>query len=585
MNFSSENTVNAGSMFHNTVGTTINFSGGPQLLWSTAITMKYDVKDTYLYHLRGTTSVGRNTAMKHQSYFYTTAGFDPDMAKQTEQYLAKIDNLVYRYKITNYVLKAMSMTYKLMNKVDSAAKVIKQPVGTWTESTRQALQKGTSGVVYSLDKMRAMINLAEGWLFKSGFWKNFVRNDFQPHAIAQVSSTKGVFLGAQYENSSREGERTTAALYLDNSIRLRASSTPAEKAAHIFYPRDVQPQGTMKPWDWISPDKVITEIKAKQGYEPTEYAAFNGFKVPVDSSVDIGPAGIDSLSATITSQALNHVQKSVTQAVLEHKAAQSLADEIKVKLEIAKKQVLALQGIEGEGIVPISPAEMAMAPLVAAAKAADKTQKMFLLAEAILLMNKLLEDYASAQLTATNKKTQADMPAAKAFSELKTSHDFFDLTHESGQSKASVRGSTNSLSLVKNDAEVFLSDDLVSVTVDDSSSGLVATKDHLELMAGGSGVKVTNDGLTIKGGGSEIELANNSVTIGDLKITQVGGNTKLNLLDQSEEKISSLEKKFETLSQAFDRSIEEKNIEIQALKEQVANLGKVRANPKKKGKS
>jgi hypothetical protein len=584
MNFSSDNTVNGGSKFCNTVGTTINFAGGPQLLWSTAVTLNYDLKDVYRYHLRGSTSIGRNTAMKHQTYFYTTAGFDPDMSKATEQYFSRVDNSAYRYKLTNYVLKFMSLSYKIMGYADLVnEKVMKQPATTWTESTRQALQKGTSGVVYALDKVRSLVNSTESWFFKSGFWKNFVRNDFQPNALAQVSSTKGVFLGAQYENGARAGERTTAALYLDNTIRLRASSTLAEDAASVFYPRDIQPQGIMKPQDWISPEKVITEITSRIGKEPTEYAAFNGFKVPVDSSLDIGPAGIDSCSTAITSQAVTHTQKSVTRAVLEYKIAQSLADEIKVKLEIAKKQVRAITGddvaVDGEEIAPLSPAEMAMAPLAAAAKAADKTQKAFLLAEATMLVKKLMEESAKAELISNEKKLAAD--ASKDFSELKTSADFFEITHESGKDKVSIKGSQDALQLAMAESIVQLTEHEAYMTVQGKGMAISAADITLSVNDQ-SGLLLSSSGATFKGGGSEIKLANSSVTIGDLKINQVGSNTKLNLVEKSNDQIKKLEKSFEGLERSFNQSIEQKDKEIQALKQQIANLGNSAKSKKKK---
>jgi hypothetical protein len=417
INFGSEYTINSGSTFRNTVGTIIDFAGGNELLWSAGTVMKYDLKDVYRYHLRGSTSVGRNTAMKHQNYFYATAGFDPDMADATKKYFSNIENSIYRHKIVNYVLKAMNFAYKFMGQIDYGSKVTKIPVGTWTESTREALQKGTSGVVYSLDKIKQIVTFLEGWHFQGGFWKNFVRQDFQPNALAQISSTKGVFLGAQYENLAEEGTRTTAALYLDNTIRLRASSTKAKNASDVFYPRDVQPQGFMKPQDWISPEKIVTEVTSRLGREPTEYAEFNGFKVPVNSSVDIGPVGIDSYSNAITSHALNHVQKSVTKAMLEYMIAKSLADEVQVKHDIAKKQWMAIKGEQNDFIAPLTAAEMAMAPLVAAATTADKTQKAFLLAEATKLLSDLAVEKAAADRIARQKKLSAD--AEKGFSELK----------------------------------------------------------------------------------------------------------------------------------------------------------------------
>lgn len=583
INFSSEFRLNGGGSFSNSVGSITDFAGASRQLWSLGAVLNYDLKDVYRYHLRGITSVGRNTAMKHQNYFYATAGFDPDMDQDAKKFLSRLELSSYRYQITNYVLKAMNLTYKLVNLADLVnEKVIRQPAATWTDSTREALERGTSGVVYAIANLRTLNSLAEtGWNL-SGFQKNFPRRDFQPHALAQISGTKGVFLGAQYQNATREGERTTAALYLDNMIRLRASSTTAENASNIFYPRDVQPQSSMKPWDWISPDKVISEIKLRYGKEPTEYAEFNGFKVPVDSSVDISPAGIDSYSTSITSQAQSHVQQSVTKAALEYKIAKTLADEIAVKLEIAKKQVLEIQGVEGDDVVPLTPAEMALAPLVAASKVANASQKAFLLAEATLLMNKLFLEHAEAELIANQKKLSADMPAAKALSALKTNASFFELSHESGQKKIDVKGSSDGLQLRSHDTEILMQDKWTSLTVDNGKAGLVVMPDDILLGMGDSGLNLASASVTLKGGGSEIKLANSCVTIGELKITQVGGKTKLNLLDQSEEKITKLEKKFETLQRALSQSIEDKDKEIIALKEQLSNLGNASKSKKKK---
>lgn len=578
INFGSEYTINSGSIFRNTVGTIIDFSGGNELLWSTGTVMKYELKDVYRYHLRGISSVGRNTAMKHQNYFYATAGFDPDMADETKKYFSMVENSTYRYKIVNYVLKVMNLTYKvteLIDTADSASQlVIKHPTATWTESTREFLQARTQAVVFSLDKVKTIVTFMEGWHFKLGFWKNFLRKDFHPNALAQISSTKGVFLGAQYENLAEEGTRTTAALYLDNTIRLRASSTKAQKASNVFYPRDVQPQGSMKPQDWISPEKIATEIKARYGKEPTEYAEFNGFKVPVDSSVDIGPASIDSYSNAITSHALNHEQKSVTKAALEYKIAKSMADEVQIKYDIAQKQLMAIKGEASENISALTAAEMTMAPLVAAAKVADKTQKAFLLAEATKLLSDLSVEKIAADQVAQQKKLSAD--ASKGFSELKTSAEFFELSTESQESKVSIQGKDDALNLTTNKSELHLSEGLIYFMIDEA--GLCASKDELELLAGDSGLKLSNDSVTLTGGGSEIKLANNSVTIGDLKITQVNANTKLNLLEKSENEIKGLTSRFAELEASFRTSIENKDKEIEALRQQIASL----AQPKKK---
>ncbi len=576
INFGSEYTINSGSTFRNTVGTIIDFAGGNELLWSAGTVMKYDLKDVYRYHLRGSTSVGRNTAMKHQNYFYATAGFDADMADATKKYFSNIDNSIYRHKIVNYVLKAMNFAYKFMGQIDSGSKVTKIPVGTWTESTREALQKGTSGVVYSLDKVKTIVTFLEGWHFKGGFWKNFVRKDFQPNALVQISSTKGVFLGAQYENLAEAGTRTTAALYLDNMIRLRASSTEAESASNVFYPRDVQTQGSMKPQDWISPEKIVTEVSSRVGREPTEYAEFNGFKVPADSSVDIGPAGIDIYSNTITSHALNHVQKSVTREALEYKAAKALVAEIKVKLEIAKKQESAIQTGAAGAVMQLTAAEMALAPLAAAAATADKTQKAYLLAEAKKLVAILSMGLAAAKRGLSQKANAAD--AAKGFSELKTSAEFFELSTESSENKVSIKGSSDLLLLKKNKSQMFMTDDLVGMAVEGSKCGFGANNDSVSLVADDAIINVKKDSIVLTGGGSEIKLANSSVTIGDLKITQVGGNTKVNMLKDSKRKIESLDQKLEKLQKSFDESITKKDQEIDALRSQLAELGRAANN-------
>jgi vacuolar-type H+-ATPase subunit I/STV1 len=127
-----------------------------------------------------------------------------------------------------------------------------------------------------------------------------------------------------------------------------------------------------------------------------------------------------------------------------------------------------------------------------------------------------------------------------------------------------------------------MQDNWTSLTVDNGKAGLVVMPDEILLGRGDSGLNLASASVTLKGGGSEIKLANNSVTIGELKITQVGGKTKLSLLDQSEEKIAKLEKKFETLQRALSQSIEDKDKEIVALKEQLSNLGNASKSKKKK---
>jgi hypothetical protein len=582
MNFSSENTTNGSSMFRNTVGTTTNFANGPQLLWSNAVNIHYDLKDSLRYNVRSSINIGRNTAIRQQTYFYATAGFDEKMEAETSNQLKKYDTLAWRFKGTNYLLKFMSFTYRVMNQVDwGSEKILKHTAGTWTESTRQALQKGTSGVVTALDLLRRVVNQVEGWHFKGGFWKEFPRKDFQPNSIMQVANKKGVFLGAQYENKDKEGERTTAALYLDNMIRLRASSTPASNAASVFYPRDVQPQSNMAWYDYASPDKAINEVKHSFNWVPAEYAEFNGFKVLPDSGIDIGSAGIDSYSNAITSEALNHSQKSVKKAVLEYKIAQSFADEIEVKLEIATKQVHAIQPVDGEEIEALTPAEMAMAPLAAAAKAADKTQKAFLLAEATMLRDKLARELGVAKSNAEQKKRAAD--ASKDFSEIKTSADFFEISHESGENKVSIQGSSDGLNFETNQTKISVIDKEISLLVD-GSAGLCTTSDELMVVVENNGLICTRESTKLIGGGSEIQLANNSVTIGDLKITQVHGKANLNLLEKSNKEISELKTTFEKLEKSFKEAITAKNDEIKELKQQVANLGNSAKSKKKKFK-
>jgi hypothetical protein len=82
---------------------------------------------------------------------------------------------------------------------------------------------------------------------------------------------------------------------------------------------------------------------------------------------------------------------------------------------------------------------------------------------------------------------------------------------------------------------------------------LVQTMTQLSLQSDEAGIiNLKKDSITLTGGGSEIKLANSSVTIGDLKITQVGGSTKLNLLKQSEDEIKKLSRKFEELEKSFN---------------------------------
>jgi hypothetical protein len=572
MNFSGENTINAAGSFSSSVGGVANFAGGSRLLWSFADNHQYELKDGYRYHFKGNTSFGRNTAMKHQNYFYVTAGFDPNMLNKVEKFSKSVDVLAKRTQITNAVLMVMSLTYKFMGYFDQAnEKVIKAPNWSWTEQVRELLERGTSGVVYALSNLKTLSSAGD-FIGSLTSQKDFPRSDFQPHALAQVSKTKGVFLGTQYENAAKDGERTTAALYLDNMIRLRATSTAAENASQVFYPRDIQAQSNWSFSDWLSPGKIATRLRTKNGKEPIEYAEFNGFKAPGDSTLDIGPASIESCSSAITSHALNHLQRSITTAELEYKIAQAFEDEIKTKLDIAEKQVLAIKmGNEEEGLDPIlTPAQMAMAPLAAAAKAADEIQKAVLLAEAMLLLKKLTSESDKAEAFAQQKKTLAD--TSKSFSELKTSADFFEISHESGENKVGIKGSSEGLNFETNQTKISVTDKDISLMVGNSAA-LAMSSETGGMLVGSNGIYIDDNSTSLMGGGSEIKLANGSVTIGDLKIMQVEQNTRLNLLDQSDEKMRDLASRFETLERSFDKAIAEKDEELKKLKEQVAKLG------------
>ena len=388
MNFSSANTVTAGSVFKNTVGTTINFAGGPELLWSTSVVIKYDLKDVYRYHLRGTTSIGRNTAMKQQTYFYASAGFGESQSDdEVKKYLSKLETTAYRHKLTNYILKAMSIAYKLTSQIDSTTKVFKQQP-TWTESTRRALQTGTSGVAFVLGYLRSMIVSYEGWMYKLGYWKNFMRNDFQPNALIQASKKKGIFLGAQYQTEAggeQNHQFTTAALHLDNTVRLKSAKSTLPQA-NIYYPRDVEPQSSMSATDWISPEKIITEIKSRAGKEPTEYSEFNGFRGSADSNLELAPGRISVWSDEIFNHAAVHSAKAITPEALNHLRAEDEFNEVSTKTEIARQQLEAITQLNEPDAAPLSAAQLAIAPLAAAAVTANATQRAILLAEATQLL-------------------------------------------------------------------------------------------------------------------------------------------------------------------------------------------------------
>ena len=123
-----------------------------------------------------------------------------------------------------------------------------------------------------------------------------------------------------------------------------------------------------------------------------------------------------------------------------------------------------------------------------------------------------------------------------------------------------------------------MTDDLVGMAVEGSKCGFGANNDSVSLVADDAIINVKKDSIVLTGGGSEIKLANSSVTIGDLKITQVGGNTKVNMLKDSKRKIESLDQKLEKLQKSFDESITKKDQEIDALRSQLAELGRAANN-------
>ena len=585
MNFTSANKVTAGSEFNSTIGTNIHFAGGPEIKWSTNVTISYDLKDVYRYHSRGITSIGRNTAMKHQTYFYTTAGFDPKMDEETDKYLKSLDNSAYRYKISNYVLMAMSITYKLMNMFDSGSVLIPGTKGTWTEATREALQKGTSGVVFSLELIRSKIVALEGWMYKFGYWKNFVRNDFQPNALMQASSTKGVFLGAQFKNladAAEHNEYTSSALQLDNTIRLSSRKASGIAPKDLFFPRDIQPQSAMKPQDWISPEKIITEIKSKLGKEPTEYSEFNGFKGEVNSNLELAPGRITSWSNEISSDATVHTTKAISQDSLDYQRAKLELDEITVKERRAKSQLqsILLNSDNAPQIQSLSPAELAMAPLAAAAKTANATQMVILQAEAtkLHLSLELMKTLQSAKVK--RLKAALRTPAAKRHSLIQNSPDFFEISHTEGEDVTMIRGNKSELTLrkkqdanSKNDVSLNITKEQVAISCTDTSA-LIVTKSSVGLVANTSGLLVSDDNLELLGGGGAISMKNNSVTIGDLKITNLTGKTNIEALSKANKKRKELESAYLAMTEKLQKELDKKSTEIDELKQAVAKLGK-----------
>lgn len=589
LHFTSESTI-AGSVFKSQVGSVVDFGAGPRQTWSTAPVFNTYGNDTVSYHLKSNFWIGRNTAFKQQNYFFVTAGFDSAMAVKTQTVLEDKKKLAERLKVPNLVLKILGTTYTVLAKYDTTFKSIskasekvggaKVSGGTWTSHARDILERGTSGIAYTLSKLQTVLKLYLMQDVIRGTWKNLARANYYPNAVVQVEKQKGVFLGAQYADPADSAKRSVSGVYLDSTIRLHSSLLQTAGENHpqdVFYPRDVQDQTTIKWYDQFSPEKLYTQHKNKSGSEPVEYAAFNGFKGLVDSSIELSPSAIAATSSRITQLAKDISIKAVTSKAIEFSRAQAHLNDVERRLSIAKLQMNELMRLSRDANLQseFGPEMLMAAPLVAAAKTADLLQRQILFARAKIIHAELSMTAANAKRVLVTAKQQAQSPDAKRSTEVLFSESFFSFSQQGSASSCSINGSVDglfcsladkaSLSLTKQDISLQHLGGAAS-----DAAGLHLKKGSARIGTSGSSVEAKADSLIMSGGGGAIKLANNSATIGDLKITGLGGGTSFSDLKKAQKTIKSLDSKFDRLRVDMMKQIHAKNLEIEKLKDALA---------------
>jgi hypothetical protein len=588
LHFTSESTV-AGSVFRNQIGSVVDFGAGPRQTWSTAPVFNTYVNDTVSYNLKSNFMIGRNTAFKQQNYFYVTAGFDSEMAAKTETALAGHKGLAERLKIPNLLLKVLGSSYTLLATYDLTLNTLSKGTekvgigkisgGTWTSNVRDLLERGTSGIAYTLSNLQTVLKIYLMQDMIRSTWKDLARSNYHPNAVVQVEKQKGVFLGAQYANPADSKKRNVSGIYLDSTIRLQSSmlqTTGNNSPQDVFYPRDVEDQSTIKWYDQFSPEKLHTQYKNKRDTEPVEYAAFNGFKGQVDSSIELSPSAISSVSSRATQLAQSFSIKAVTSAAITLEKAQAYVRDSKRRLSAAKIQMDELTKLSKDAALQseFSPEMLAAAPLVAAAKTADLVQRGLLLARAKFIQSQLTFTVAVAKKSLTEARRKAESEVEKANSELVSTSSFFSLSHTGTRGSASVKGSDEGLVCsLANKSSLVLSSDETSLqhSVNTSNAAGLYLKDgNARFGTTRSNIEAKSDALVMSGGGGAIKLANGSATIGDLKITGLGGGTSFSDLKKAQKTIKNLDSKFDRLRVDMMKEIHAKSLEIEKLKDALA---------------
>lgn len=576
LHFSGDSTHSVGSVFKNHVGSALDYGAGARMTWSGSTVLNHATSDTVHYHLRSHFLIGRNTAFKQTSYFLATSGFDPAMSDKVASQFKEIKSQEERFKIPNKLLTVLGLAYQLLGYWDSGIKAIKQPNQQWTDWTRDKMERGTSAIAFTLSSLQSLYSFSNMNYMWRGKWKSLVRDDYQPDAIIQTAKNKGVFLGAQFQEGSNQNKRTIAAVHLDSTIRLQSSSLEASKASDIFYPRDVQDQKSITWYEQLSPEKFITQLKNKAGTEPVEYASFNGFKGQVDSSIELSPQSIDVISSNITN--LSSVLK-VTAATLDFvRVQQAIArvKEVQRKVDSAANQAQELLRMSASADIQttLTPEELVLAPLVAAAGSADLVQRGILVAQANSILALLGEELAAATVLKVEAEMALMSPNSKNKSELSLSSERFELkTNGANNKKAAITGSSGGLNLTHNTntGESLLALNGKEVLIaQDKYSGVVLGKRSASMCAGDAYVELKSNNLTLSGGGGCIKMKNNSVTIGDLKISNLSAGTALDELTKTKKDVDAVMEKFKKFESDIETKLKDKDAEIEKLKNDLA---------------